>query len=345
MGLISKALAARRAASASSASAKAGHLNDFHPFAKKLPAPKRTGNSVIDGDNTAKCDMLKELLTVCLNDLSNVPPLFTKLRERQRAQGQASDDADFADVKQFRQLNADFLVNFAATLSDLSIEDIVGGMQHEPDLPQMLASFETQIPLSFRWSETLASKEITYRFMSARSKEVGDRLRGFKGRGGMAHGRLDVSKLCYELMFDDAGRLTRIKHCTGDVAEVGALVHIYRTNSKITENWSDMAAAVHMPPLPPVKLSSFFLATGNGPFKFRIIQKRSNEVDKMISDIAAEYDDDKKRAALSSCTAADQASQKLEELARKNAKARCKIAREKASAAMAKKKARKTIVL
>lgn len=161
----------------------------------------------------------------------------------------------------------------------------------------------------------------------------------------MTAGRLNMSKLCYDLVFDNAERLTQIKHCSGDVAKVGAAVHIYRTNSKLTENGSDMAVAVHMPPLPPVKLCSFFVAAGNGPYKYRIIQRRSQDVDKMIQDIASEYDKDKKRAALSSCTAAAQASQKLDELAMNNSKARCKIAREKATAAMAKKTARKTIVL
>eukprot|EP00969_Alexandrium_andersonii_P101739 4490463-Alexandrium_andersonii.AAC.1 len=95
----------------------------LHAFAAKLPDPKKTGNQLIDSDRSDKTQMLRELLSECLNDLDHVPPLFAKLRDRQRFQGTA-DDLEFSDVKMFRNLSVDFLVNFITARSDLTVDDV-----------------------------------------------------------------------------------------------------------------------------------------------------------------------------------------------------------------------------
>ena len=80
-----------------------------------------------------------------------------------------------------------------------------------------------------------------------------------------ATGRIDWIAGCYRLQFaSDTGRLDVVKHCSGDVAEIPAAVQLFKATAVLLENWSDMSAAIHVHPYPPVKLFSLF-DKGKGP--------------------------------------------------------------------------------
>lgn len=279
----------------------------LHPFAAKLPSPKKTGNHSLDEDQGAKIRMLRELISDCPQDLSAVPPLFTILMERRRAADTPSDDVEFKGVKNLRNLDPDFVVSFLANKSDLTVGEIVTATGHDAEVPFQLLCFASQLPMGLKWAMALFSKEVTYRFLSLRVVDVGDRLAGFKGKGGSQRGRIDWTVGCFTPIFGESGRMERVKHWSGDDIIVPDGLIIMKATSSITENWHDMSAAILQPFVPPVRLCQLFQSAGTGPWKYIVIQEKSADLDRMLNANIETYEDEKRRitSAASSTNASD----------------------------------------
>lgn len=319
----------------------------MHPYAARMPPPKRTGNALIDSDNQSKVDMLKEVVSSCLADLSHVPVIYSKLRERQRLSFSSLSDQDFMDVKQLKQLPTDFLVEFVAARSDLTVDEVVRAMSYDPDVPAQLVAFETQLPLSLSWPDILRCRELTYRFLDHRSHECDSRLKGFKAAGGLNdQGAINFAMCSYHLTFTD-GRLSEIKHCSGDVHQVDPEIHIYQKNAELLENWSDMNATIVMPaPNPPWLIAKFFLHSNNGPYnKFKIITKKCSELDKMVKQVAAIWDEDRSKASSAKAAAGTLAKCKILELKQSQQRERNAKTRAKALETVKARKQKKVIQL
>lgn len=240
----------------------------LHPYAARLPSVKKTGNTVLDEDTESKIQMLRELVSGCLENLNHVAPLFNKLRERQRI-GETDDDAPFKNVKMLRDLEKDFLLNFVVTRSDLAVHEVLKALERDPMVVQQLLAFETQIPLTLRWREELWSREVTFRFLADRGDAMGNRLQKFKASGGFKNGAVQWTLGCYKPNFQgEENRMVSITHvptqCTVTVANT---VVIVKGSVSMIDNWSDMDAAFLVPPYPPLKCHSLF-KSGEGPLQF-----------------------------------------------------------------------------
>lgn len=320
-------------------------MSTLQAYVKKLPSPKKSGNALIDTDTDAKCQMMRDIITECMTDMECIAFLYAQLRERQRKQAEGEGDATFKDVRQFKNLDADFLVNFAAKRSDMTVDEIVSCIPQDAEAPQQLVAFATQLPLTLRWPAALRSQELTYRFLQARANDMGDRIKDFKKRGGLlSNNGFNWTKGCYQLAFGETGgKLVSITHCLGDKVAIGDEVHIFKTTCSLIENWSDMSAAILQPPYPPLKLATFETPP-SGPYRFRHITKTCPDLDRMVKVCADELEADRRRVA-SSVGAGSVAAAKIEELTKEKNAERCAKARLKAAEALSAKKARKMIKL
>lgn len=341
MGLRKKIVGKTKVAAAPVAAAP----SDLHPFAQKLPMPKRTGNHSYDEDMEAKALMLKEMLSTCLLDLSHVPPLYAKMRERVRQQASPNEDIEFRDVKALRGLDPDFVVDFITRKSDLMLEEVIALMKKDSDAPLQIMAFGVQLPLSLRWPPALFSREATYRFLNQRTKEAGNRLEKIKGHGTVARGALTWAKGCYKPSFDHHGRMEKVTHWNGDVVIVPPELHINKTNAAIVDNWSDTAAAISQPLISPVKFINLFASSNTGPYKYNIYQKKCPELDRAIQEIVTEYEDEKRNCTSASSSGVHSAAENIEELKSQQAKERAKRARAKAAEARSNKRTKNHIAI
>ena len=68
----------------------------IHPYAQKLPLPKKTNNNLLDEDNAGRHFLLKEIVTCLINDYSMAETLGNcwerRLAQKEGARGASSDD-------------------------------------------------------------------------------------------------------------------------------------------------------------------------------------------------------------------------------------------------------------
>lgn len=80
-----------------------------------------------------------------------------------------------------------------------------------------------------------------------------------------------------------------------------------------------------------------------GPYKYKVIMKKSADLERMLMDILETYEDEKSR--ISSAASSTNASEKLKAMQKEQAKARAANARAKVVLALKAKKAKKVIKL
>lgn len=222
------------------------------PYAQKLPSVKSSGNKVVDEDTEGKVQLLRKIISICMDDLSRVQVLYNKLRERQQA-GVADTTLPFKDTKVLKDLDKDFLLNFVTSRSDLQLAQVVKALEHDREAILQLVMYETQLPLSLRWFPLLHSREVTYRVLCDRGDKCGTRLANFKASGGYANSMLKWSAGVYKPSFSKQGgekaRLESIMHvptrCTKTVDES---IIFFKNALAIGENWSDASACLLTPP-------------------------------------------------------------------------------------------------
>ena len=318
----------------------------------KIPSPKKTGNALVDSDTESKIQMLRELASFALGDLSHVPALYAKLRERMLSQQEVAKNTGegFKNFGQLRQLDQEFLVAIIAARSDLSVDQIVAATAQDADAPQQMIGFLSQFPPNLRLPKGCELREVTFRLLNARAIAMGDRMKKFSASGGLdaTTGRIDWIAGCYRLQFaSDTGRLDVVKHCSGDVAKILAAVQLFKATAVLLENWSDMTAAIHVHPYPLVKLFSFF-DKGKGPRKYLQFSRKIKELEDMVRTFEENLKAEQARA--SSAAAATGSTEviagvKLSELSKKKRAESCSKAREKANQALSAKLERKKIKL
>lgn len=145
----------------------------------------------------------------------------------------------------------------------------------------------------------------------------------------------------YKLDFGKGGIVERITHIGGAAVEVDPKCNLTKAY-KIVDNWSDMGAALHLPPLAPVRLASFFKA-GTGPLAKKTWTAQSKE---MVELAGATYDAwDAERQRTSAADTTDGTKQLLKDLSTKEKRKALELARDKATATMAQKRVKRQISL
>ena len=266
------------ASSSNATGGGAGVVTKFHPFAEKMPPPRKTGNKTADADDEAKMVMLKELLSECLNDLSLVVPCYATLRLRLLEASVDIEGQEFSGVKQFRNLDPDFLIEHVEKWSGLSVQVLVGLLKNDQLAIVQMASFATGLPVGLKWSGELFDKVVASRFLDQRAVFLGGRLKQAVGENLVKDQQLNWSMGCYRLLFNESGRMDYVLFVNGDKVPVGKDVFIFKNAVSLTDNYSDTSAALLQPPHEPLKLINFFLTTGLGPFKFKLFAKKECRV-------------------------------------------------------------------
>ena len=174
---------------------------------------------MVDSDTESKIQMLGELVAFALGDLSHVPALYAKLRERMLSQHEVAKNTGegFKNFGQLRQLDQEFLV---AIIAARSVDQIVAATAQDADAPQQMIGFLSQFPANLRLPKGCELREVTFRLLNARAIAMGDRMKKFTASRGLGAttGRIDWIAGCYRLQFaSGVGRLEEVKHCSGDV--------------------------------------------------------------------------------------------------------------------------------
>lgn len=247
-------------------SARAKHT----ALAQRVPKAPATGNFAADAEAEAQREQLMDIIDNCQWHPRLIAPMTTYMRKILDNPGDTVDGYEvFEKVSTVKQVPGDFWGAFVAQASDFSQSDLVQIRKFDSDAPQQLAIFGTQLTLGLKMPECCMYKPCFEKVCAALHTEVGNRLQGLKAKMTFdpRSGKLDwLTGGCYKLKFTE-NRLTSIAHVSGCEVEVPAGVDISNRYT-LTSNWSDYDAAVQLPPLPPVKLITFFNAQRqyrNGP--------------------------------------------------------------------------------
>lgn len=317
-----------------------------HPYAERLPPPRKTGDELVDCDSTARHDMLKQIVSECLDDDSHVPLLFSTLRKRITAQHQTDgveSSQRFKALTTFKSIEQEWLVEWIVSRSDLIVTDLVGARTHDQDAVPILASWMTQLPLMMKLPSDLFIKVVMKRLLDDRDQKCGHRAQTFKSRGGLKpDGSLNLLQMSYRPDFTADGHLTKLTHCSGASIDVSDTMITSRW--VLADNYSDYNSAFKKDPMPLVKAFLFFKQSGIGPCAQQPISSSGKEFKALVMHHYTQWDLARKTATGGNAAAAE-AEKLINDQEKTKRKAQAEVARQKAQANLATKKQRRSIVL
>ena len=186
------------------------------------------------------------------------------------------------------------------------------------------------------------------KFWKARHIACGSRLKSFKSKGGMSPtGYLQFRGQVapYELTFNVDGAMTNITHFNGGIVDVDLKTGLCRDH-KLNDAHDDWAACLSMPPMADVKLHTFFAANSTqsalGPYKVKNFHGKAKD---LVDEGTKYHEQWSKSIDNRGQTASASVKRELEKDRQQKMTDKMSVARAQAKAAMAKKKARRTIDL
>lgn len=214
--------------------------------------------------------LLKSMIDDMVADPSHILPMYTHLQGRKASLASASTVAQnaprFESLSTFSSADDDYKGSWITANSDLSAGDLVAAVKADPAAIDNLMTFACQVAPKQKLPSEFQTKEVFTRFLNARHEEAGSRLKNFKGKSGINNdGSLNFRAASYSLSFDKEGRLHGIKHFSGEKATVDISIGITDAWT-LASNFDDMAATICRPPLPPLRLATFF-GDREGPHK------------------------------------------------------------------------------
>ena len=317
------------------------------PYATKCPKLTAGGRAV-----QVAAEINRENLMTMISGMQADPRLITPMYSAYVKTVKLLADEEEESVAQGSTLNKPtigsmgnaFFASWLVCHTDLGAEDIKAMIVFDTQAPLHVFRFAVQWPTNLLLVEG-CSEEVLTRAARDRASQCGERAKHFKQGGAVdSDGRVLWGKCgCYALTFE-AGRATKIIHCSGDVADVPAHVFIGK-DFDITDNYCDYTAAATKYPNKPLRFCTLFdQKKCAGPYKVTQITNSRNTEFK--SDVAKHAEAlAKLKAAASSAPTSEKAKVKtavVEAIADVQA-ARTTRAREKAKEALAKKKADRAV--
>lgn len=142
-------------------------------------------------------------------------------------------------------------------MSDLTLDDLAGMLQHDGDAVHFLGSYATQLALNIKMGPYCIIKAVLKRVLDQRNTDMGFRARHFKALGGVdASGALNLKIMSYRPMFNSNGFLESIDHVSGNTAVVKD--SNISKKFQLFDNYSDFGCYFKLEPMPPVKLALWF---------------------------------------------------------------------------------------
>jgi hypothetical protein len=239
-----------------------------------------------------------------------------------------------------------WMLMFMVKHSDVSSAELVSALKSDDGALDQLTEYGTRLARSLKLASQCKVKEVLSKVLEYFIHKGGDTLLKFKADGGInPDGSLNWRHGSYLLGMNGSKIVEVIHKVSGakvDISSLGLDSHY-----QLTENWSEVSAALVRKPLPPVRLSTLFSKKNKeGPWKADDKEFKAQAFQKVCVAIADEWDR-VRRLASDGCLQTEALSTKaqLDEMQSEKRKAISHNAREKAMAALAAKKQRRTISL
>lgn len=144
--------------------------------------------------------------------------------------------------------------------------------------------------------------------------------------------------------FDKQNVLIKVLHRCGDAADVDPKLNVSK-NYNLQDNYDDWSAHLSLPPLPPIKLSSFFTPRSRlGPYKFVTYHGRPKDLARKADELYVEWQAQCKMKA-SLTTPSEEVTQAIKRQRTEKQRETMSRARASAQQALAAKKSRRAIKL
>ena len=255
--------------------------------AKRIPAPRATGNELTDSRNESEYLCLVSVVDDCVIARNNVHLCFTAIQKRKMSLlNGLSYDASTVTLKSatcVKSTDEDSLITWVVRVSDLSVDELVVARGKHADSVVELVVLAVQLSLSMKLPVQCKCVDVIEPLLNHRNEERGERLVDFKANGGiMADGRFNLKKMgSYELKFDKEDVLIELIHT--QTADKGVL-----PACRITKTWphvdnhDDWVAALTLEAMPPYYLHTAFAKAKNGPYTVKWYTGKPKELQTLV---------------------------------------------------------------
>jgi hypothetical protein len=306
------------------------------------------GSSSGVGMGEAEAELLQQIIGDLKADSRHVLPVYSFIQKRKR--GLTADTADqvlgnaavFA-ADTLNKLPDEFKVQWIVDHSDLTAQDLLAMLQKDNQSLNYLIQFAVQIAVRMKLPERLKFVECLKRFLHFRYELCGCRLTKIKERGGIVDHVFQMA-LCgsYTMMWKN-GLISEVAHVSGDKVKVEADAHL-AVKYNLVDNIDDFACSLVLPPLPPMRLASFFEAKKSGPWKLTNYVGKPKELQSTVDEIFTAWEAEA-RAAMESGETEEVIVKGLQEHKKKAHQENMDKARDMAKAALTARKAKKSVSL
>jgi hypothetical protein len=317
--------------------------------ALKVPKVIRTGNRVLDEEAEQRRECLMTIIDKCIQDPTNIMPLYFKLQHRQAEVSSAPSEGMFnVPLPSLSKIEEKFLLGWLTEKSGLSGADLGNMVKWDSGSTMHLLHFALQMNLNMKLPSECQVRDVTGKMMRWRYEQVGSRLHRFKELGYvLSTGQIKWQDCgAYKMEWAEDRTLKGVMHITGVAGVIPAGCTVTR-GWVLVDNFSDMQAHFANPPMPPVKLHIFFQSAKSGPFSF--LQMMGTKAPKLFDTVQALHADWlKQKSQVAGETAVAGITEALDEIAAVRTEAKqegLKKARASAAVALQAKRARRSIVL
>eukprot|EP00927_Polykrikos_kofoidii_P000812 TRINITY_DN10313_c0_g1_i5.p1 TRINITY_DN10313_c0_g1~~TRINITY_DN10313_c0_g1_i5.p1 ORF type:complete len:233 (-),score=40.25 TRINITY_DN10313_c0_g1_i5:719-1378(-) len=151
--------------------------------ADRVPAPKASGNEILDDAARGNRVMLMDIIDHCIRDSSHIQSLFMKLQSRLRSNIAVGDDFFPSELKNLSRDPEPFMIGLLSELGDFTGCDIVQAKRYDSEAVRQLRTFTFQLPDNLALPSYMQEKAFSKMVFNDRACLCGHRLRSFSTKG------------------------------------------------------------------------------------------------------------------------------------------------------------------
>jgi hypothetical protein len=193
-----------------------------------------------------------------------ITPIIGRYQSLVKANPTTVNGSKVVEAKTVKALTPEFWGGWICTRSEFTPADVKAMVEHDQEQPQQLGVFACQMSLTLALDilGVPMTEELLYMVLNALDKGNGYRLRGLRAKMGFStvDGRLNWRHGSFSMKFGADGRserATEVDHV--EAGPEGLPPHVIITRgAQFIKPYSDFDCAVHIPPLPPFKLATFY---------------------------------------------------------------------------------------
>lgn len=237
--------------------------------AKKIPAPKKTGDRNKDEQLERQRDALVWIVDRLTKRPGEIIPLqsFLITRDLEKETAVVQNGSWTGNYRQLDRVPKDFMTKFLLRrAAETKVAQFTPEYVKQLELADTmniptLFFMELQLPGSLTMPDAMQDESIAMQVFLKRARDVGGRLASMSAKGGLQHGKLDFRKGgAYAIKFEENIAM-EISHIQGDVAPVPKHCPI-SPEFVLTDNHFDFKALVQLHPSSH-NLASFFKPDAN----------------------------------------------------------------------------------